>query len=91
MYVNFLGPSSWSKVNQIESQTVSTSTSSIPLLLKERPVGLLENKKIVSMTLCKNVSVDEARKDVGPGKKIIILKFVFLLVILGKNFPDCLI
>ncbi|KAB0370706.1 hypothetical protein FD755_017115, partial [Muntiacus reevesi] len=66
VYVNFLGPSSWSKVNQIESQTVSTSTSSIPLLLNERPVGLLENKKIVSMTLCKNVSVDEARKDVGP-------------------------
>lgn len=72
VYVNFLGPSSWSKVNQIESQTVSTSTSSIPLLLNERPVGLLEKKKIVSMTLCKNVSVDEARKDVGPGKKIII-------------------
>ncbi|XP_040114893.1 coiled-coil domain-containing protein 73 isoform X3 [Oryx dammah] len=66
VYVNFLGPSSWSKVNQIESQTVSTSTSSIPLLLNERPVGLLENKKIVSMTLCKNVSVDDARKDVGP-------------------------
>ena len=67
MYVNFLGPSSLSKVNQIESQTVSTSTSSIPLLLNERPVGLLENKKTVSMTLCKNVSVDEARNDVGPG------------------------
>ncbi|XP_052509014.1 coiled-coil domain-containing protein 73 [Budorcas taxicolor] len=66
VYVNFLGPSSWSKVNQIESQTVSTSTSSIPLLLNERPVGLLGKKKIVSMTLCKNVSVDEARKDVGP-------------------------
>lgn len=67
VYVNFLGPSSLSKVNQIESQTVSTSTSSIPLLLNERPVGLLENKKTVSMTLCKNVSVDEARNDVGPG------------------------
>ncbi|XP_055405218.1 coiled-coil domain-containing protein 73 isoform X22 [Bubalus kerabau] len=66
VYVNFLGPSSLSKVNQIESQTVSTSTSSIPLLLNERPVGLLENKKTVSMTLCKNVSVDEARNDVGP-------------------------
>uniref|UniRef100_A0A8B9XY76 Coiled-coil domain containing 73 n=1 Tax=Bos mutus grunniens TaxID=30521 RepID=A0A8B9XY76_BOSMU len=66
VYVNFLGPSSWSKVNQIESQTVSTSTSSIPLLLNERPVSLLENKKTVSMTLCKNVSVDEARNDVGP-------------------------
>nr|XP_031315701.1 coiled-coil domain-containing protein 73 [Camelus dromedarius] len=65
VYVNFLDPSPWSKVNQIESQTASTSTSSIPLLLKERPVGPSKNKKIVSMTLCQNVGVD-ARKDIGP-------------------------
>ncbi|XP_023612165.1 coiled-coil domain-containing protein 73 [Myotis lucifugus] len=61
VYVNFLDPSSWSKVNQNESQTVSTSTSGIPLLLNERPIGPSENEKIVSMTLCKNV-----RKDIGP-------------------------
>ncbi|XP_059565196.1 coiled-coil domain-containing protein 73 [Myotis daubentonii] len=61
VYVNFLDPSSWSKVNQNESQTVSTSTSGIPLLLNERPIGPSENEKIVSMTLCKNV-----RKDTGP-------------------------
>ncbi|TKC33315.1 hypothetical protein EI555_015014, partial [Monodon monoceros] len=66
VYVNFLDPSSWPKVNQIESQTVSTSTSSIPLLLKKRPIGLLENKKMVSLTPCKNVGVDDDGKDSGP-------------------------
>lgn len=89
--VNVLDPSSWSKVNQIESQTVSTSTCSIPLLLKERSTGPSENKKIVSMTLCKNAGMDEIRKDIGPGKKTsFLLKFLFLLCIFGKNSPDCL-
>ncbi|VFV24889.1 Hypothetical predicted protein [Lynx pardinus] len=64
VYVNFLDPSPWSKVNQIESQTLSTSTSSIPLLLQERPTGPSENKNMVSVTLCKNV--DDIRKDTGP-------------------------
>uniref|UniRef100_A0A8D1TJI1 Coiled-coil domain containing 73 n=1 Tax=Sus scrofa TaxID=9823 RepID=A0A8D1TJI1_PIG len=64
--VNFLDPTPWSKVNQVESQTVGTLTSSIPLLLKERPIGPSENKKSVSMTLCKNVGVDDARKDIEP-------------------------
>ncbi|XP_023095501.2 coiled-coil domain-containing protein 73 isoform X1 [Felis catus] len=64
VYVNFLDPSLWSKVNQIESQTLSTSTSSIPLLLQERPTGPSENKNMVSVTLCKNV--DDIRKDTGP-------------------------
>lgn len=72
--VNFLDPTPWSKVNQVESQTVGTLTSSIPLLLKERPIGPSENKKSVSMTLCKNVGVDDARKDIEPGKKI---RFIF--------------
>ncbi|KAM9080712.1 coiled-coil domain-containing protein 73 isoform 2-T2 [Megaptera novaeangliae] len=66
VHVNFLDPSSWPKVNQIESQTVSTSTSSIPLSLKKRPIGLLENKKMVSLAPCKNVDVDDDRKDSGP-------------------------
>ncbi|XP_028022010.2 coiled-coil domain-containing protein 73 [Balaenoptera acutorostrata] len=66
VYVNFLDPSSWPKVNQIESQIVSTSTSSIPLSLKKRPIGLLENKKMVSLAPCKNVGVDDDRKDSGP-------------------------
>ncbi|XP_027437353.2 coiled-coil domain-containing protein 73 isoform X6 [Zalophus californianus] len=64
VYVNFLDPSPWSKVNQTKSQTPSTSTSSIPLL-KERPVGPSENKNMVSMTLCKNDD-DDIRKDIGP-------------------------
>ncbi|XP_045412965.1 coiled-coil domain-containing protein 73 [Lemur catta] len=66
VYINFSEPSPWSKVNQIESQTVDTSTSSISLLLKERPIGPSENKKIISMALCKNVGVDDIRKDSGP-------------------------
>ncbi|XP_036282262.1 coiled-coil domain-containing protein 73 isoform X1 [Pipistrellus kuhlii] len=66
VYVNFLDPSSWLKVNQNESQTVSTSTPGIPLLLNKRPIGPSENEKIVSMTLCKNVCVDDVRKDIGP-------------------------
>lgn len=68
VYINVLDPSPWSKPNQIESQTVSTSTCNIPLLL-ERPIGPSENKKTVSMTLCKNVGVEEVRKGIGPGKK----------------------
>ncbi|XP_072615173.1 coiled-coil domain-containing protein 73 isoform X2 [Vulpes vulpes] len=64
VYVNFLDPSPWSKVNQIESQTVSTSTSSIPFLLKERPIGPSENKNTVSVTLCENDH--NGIKDIGP-------------------------
>ncbi|XP_069927800.1 coiled-coil domain-containing protein 73 isoform X3 [Oryctolagus cuniculus] len=64
VYTNFLNPSPWSKVNQIESQTVSTSTSSIPVLLKERPLGPSEHKKIISVTLGKNV--DDIKKDIEP-------------------------
>ncbi|XP_021541015.1 coiled-coil domain-containing protein 73 [Neomonachus schauinslandi] len=64
VYMNFLDPSPWSKVNQTKSQTLSTSTSSIPLL-KERPVGPSEDKNMVSMTLCKNDD-DGIKKDIGP-------------------------
>uniref|UniRef100_G3T452 Coiled-coil domain containing 73 n=1 Tax=Loxodonta africana TaxID=9785 RepID=G3T452_LOXAF len=64
VYLNFLDPGTWSKVNQIESQTVSTSASSILSSPKERPIGPSENKKIVSTTLGKNTGVDEVRKGV---------------------------
>ncbi|XP_076970439.1 coiled-coil domain-containing protein 73 isoform X2 [Tamandua tetradactyla] len=64
VYLNFLDPSPWSKVNQLESQTVSTSASSISLLPKERPIDPSENKKIVSIALCKNVGVDDVRKEI---------------------------
>lgn len=85
VYVNFLDPSPWSKVNQTESQTLSTSTSSIPLL-KERPVGPSANKNLVSVTLCKND--DGIRKDTGPGKKTMFmfslnLNFYSLFLIKG--------
>ncbi|XP_007941474.1 coiled-coil domain-containing protein 73 [Orycteropus afer afer] len=66
VHLNFLDPGPWSKVNQTESQTVSTSASSFLSVPKERPVGLYENKKIASMTFSKNICVDEVRKDVGP-------------------------
>ncbi|XP_036747823.2 coiled-coil domain-containing protein 73, partial [Manis pentadactyla] len=70
VYVNSLDPSPWSKVNQIESQTDSTSTSSIPLVLKGRPTSPSENKKIVSVTFCNSVAED-VRKDIGPDTTII--------------------
>lgn len=86
--MNVLDPSPWSKVNQTESQTASTSTSGIPLLLNERPIGPSENKQIVSMTLCKNVGADDVGKDTGPGKKTrFMLSFkicYFYLVFLVK-------
>ncbi|XP_037694894.1 coiled-coil domain-containing protein 73 isoform X2 [Choloepus didactylus] len=66
VYLNFLEPSLWSKVNQIESQTVNTSASSIPLLLKGRPVSPSENEKIVSVTICKNVGEDDVKKEIRP-------------------------
>ncbi|XP_066219820.1 coiled-coil domain-containing protein 73 [Saccopteryx leptura] len=62
VYVNFLDPSPWSKVNQIESQTVSTSASGISLLLKERR-GPSESTPVA---VWKNVGVDDVRKEIGP-------------------------
>ncbi|XP_004446927.2 coiled-coil domain-containing protein 73 [Dasypus novemcinctus] len=58
VYLNFLDPGPWSKVNQTESQIASSSP-----LLKEKPS---ENRKIVSMTLCKSVGVDDVRKEITP-------------------------
>ncbi|XP_058302400.1 coiled-coil domain-containing protein 73 isoform X3 [Hylobates moloch] len=66
VYMNFSDPGPWSKVNHIESQTASSSTPSISLLLKERPLDPSENKKIISMALCKNIGVDDVGKDIGP-------------------------
>ncbi|KAM5248424.1 coiled-coil domain-containing protein 73 [Ctenodactylus gundi] len=62
-YINFLDPGPWSKVNQTESQTVSTSAC-VPLLL-ERPADSSENKKTFSATLHKNVDMDLIKKDIG--------------------------
>ncbi|PNI78739.1 CCDC73 isoform 2 [Pan troglodytes] len=66
VYMNFSDPGPWSKVNHVESQTASSSTPRISLLLKERPLDPSENKKIISMALCKNIGVDDVGKDIGP-------------------------
>uniref|UniRef100_A0A8D2EGU9 Coiled-coil domain containing 73 n=1 Tax=Theropithecus gelada TaxID=9565 RepID=A0A8D2EGU9_THEGE len=66
VYMNFSDPGHWSKVNHIESQTASSSTPSISLLLKERPLDPSENKKIIPMALCKNIGVDDVGKNIGP-------------------------
>ncbi|XP_021502038.1 coiled-coil domain-containing protein 73 [Meriones unguiculatus] len=63
-YMKFVAPSPWSKINQ--NKTLGTITSSIPLLLKERPVGLPENKEIMPMTFCKNLCLDDTRKNIEP-------------------------
>ncbi|KAL4696914.1 hypothetical protein H8959_002612, partial [Pygathrix nigripes] len=66
VYMSFSDPGPWSKVNHIESQTASSSTPSISLLLKERPLDPSENKKIIPMALCKNIGVDDIGKNIGP-------------------------
>ncbi|PNJ68775.1 LOW QUALITY PROTEIN: CCDC73 isoform 2 [Pongo abelii] len=66
VYMNFSDPGPWSKVNHIESQTASSSTPRISLLLKEGPLDPSENKKIISMALCKNIGEDDVGKDIGP-------------------------
>uniref|UniRef100_A0A2K6MXL9 Coiled-coil domain containing 73 n=1 Tax=Rhinopithecus bieti TaxID=61621 RepID=A0A2K6MXL9_RHIBE len=58
VYMNFSDPGPWSKVNHIESQTASSSTPSISLLLKERPLDPSENKRSFQWLF-----------NIGPGKK----------------------
>ncbi|KAM8970778.1 coiled-coil domain-containing protein 73-like [Sarcophilus harrisii] len=57
VYLNFLDPRPWAKVNQVESQTMNTLASKMPLLLKERLVGSSENKKKSSKILCQNLGL----------------------------------
>ncbi|OBS65773.1 hypothetical protein A6R68_05687, partial [Neotoma lepida] len=61
-YMKFVASSPWSKINQIK--TVGTSPSSFPLLLKERPGP--ESKVITQVTFCKNVGLDDTRKNIEP-------------------------
>ncbi|GAB1286646.1 Coiled-coil domain-containing protein 73 [Apodemus speciosus] len=65
-YVKFVAPSPWPKVNQTRTVDI---TSSIPLLLKEKPVGLSENRVIAPVTFCKNVGLDDTRKNTEPDPK----------------------
>ncbi|XP_007497284.2 coiled-coil domain-containing protein 73 isoform X1 [Monodelphis domestica] len=64
VYLNFLDPRPWSKVNQVESQTMNTLASKVPLLLEERLVGSSENKKIPSKTLCQNLGLDAVMREI---------------------------
>ncbi|XP_072475335.1 coiled-coil domain-containing protein 73 isoform X2 [Notamacropus eugenii] len=64
VYLDFLDPRPWSKVNQVESQTMNTLASKVPLLLKERVVGSSENKKIPSKTLCQNLGLDAVMREI---------------------------
>ncbi|XP_038187341.1 coiled-coil domain-containing protein 73 [Arvicola amphibius] len=63
--MKFVAPSPRSKVNQIKNKTVGISLSSFPLLLKERPAGP-ESKVITQVTFCKNVDLDDTRKNTEP-------------------------
>lgn len=67
-YMKFVAPSPRSKINQIKNKTVGTSLSSFPLLLKERPAGP-ESKVITQASFCKNVDLDDTRKNTEPGKE----------------------
>ncbi|ELW72344.1 Coiled-coil domain-containing protein 73 [Tupaia chinensis] len=64
VYTDFLDPGPWPKVNQAQSQTASTSTCRIPLLLRERLVGPSENRKSVSVSLRENGGEENVSKDV---------------------------
>ncbi|XP_032759733.1 coiled-coil domain-containing protein 73 [Rattus rattus] len=62
-YMKFVAPSPRPKINQ--TQTAGTVTSSIPSLLKEKPVGVSENRVIAPVTFCKNDDLDDTRKNIG--------------------------
>nr|XP_020819559.1 coiled-coil domain-containing protein 73 [Phascolarctos cinereus] len=64
VYLNFLDPCPWPKVNQVESQTMNTLASKVPLLLKEKLVDSSENKKIPSKTLCQNLGLDAVMREI---------------------------
>ncbi|NXE45248.1 CCD73 protein, partial [Casuarius casuarius] len=67
VYLNFLDLSSCSRVNQVRSQTMWTSASKEPSVLKEKLPGLAENRKIISETVCQNLSESVVRKEMGLG------------------------
>ncbi|XP_051822921.1 coiled-coil domain-containing protein 73 isoform X1 [Antechinus flavipes] len=68
VYLNFLDPRPWAKVNQVESQTMNTLASKMPLLLKERLVGSSENKKKSSKTLCQNLGLHAVMRKIRMGQ-----------------------
>ncbi|XP_074698662.1 coiled-coil domain-containing protein 73 [Strix aluco] len=67
VYLNFLDPSSCSRVNQKRGQATWTSASKEPSLLKEKLPCLVENTKIISKTQCQNLSENVDRRETGLG------------------------
>ncbi|XP_038620049.1 coiled-coil domain-containing protein 73 [Tachyglossus aculeatus] len=67
VHLNFLDFSPWSKINQAESQTETTSPSTVAFLLTERPRCPSESKRILSPSYCgslgKNAVITESRLD----------------------------
>ncbi|NXN52759.1 CCD73 protein, partial [Rynchops niger] len=67
VYLNFLDPSSCSRVNQMRGQDLWTSASKEPSFLKEKLPCLVENTKVISKTHCQNLSENVDRREKGLG------------------------
>uniref|UniRef100_A0A663ME57 Coiled-coil domain containing 73 n=1 Tax=Athene cunicularia TaxID=194338 RepID=A0A663ME57_ATHCN len=67
VYLNFLDPSSCSRVNQKRGQSTWTSASKEPSLLKEKLPCSVENTKITSKAQCQNLSENVDRRETGLG------------------------
>ncbi|KFZ46919.1 Coiled-coil domain-containing protein 73, partial [Antrostomus carolinensis] len=67
VYLNFLDLSSCSRVSQMRGQVTWTSGSKEPFLLKEKLPCLVENTKVISKTLCQNLSENVDRRETGLG------------------------
>ncbi|KAM8807397.1 coiled-coil domain-containing protein 73 [Eudromia elegans] len=63
VHFKFLDLGSCSRVNQIRSQTMWTSASKEPSLLKEKLPALAESRKGISETQCQNIGESVIRKE----------------------------
>ncbi|NXA40603.1 CCD73 protein, partial [Eudromia elegans] len=67
VHFKFLDLGSCSRVNQIRSQTMWTSASKEPSLLKEKLPALAESRKGISETQCQNIGESVIRKEMHLG------------------------
>ncbi|NWV11540.1 CCD73 protein, partial [Ptilonorhynchus violaceus] len=67
LYLNFLGLSSCSRVNQMRGQTTWNSASKEHSLLKEKLPCLVENTNIISKTQCQSLSENVDKGEAGQG------------------------
>ncbi|KFP27002.1 Coiled-coil domain-containing protein 73, partial [Colius striatus] len=67
VYLNFLDFSSCLRVHKMRSQAMCTSASKEPLLLKEKPPCLLENKMVTSKTQCQNLNKNVDGREIALG------------------------